>query len=257
MGFDSDFFICYKRVNRQAGEGMERLGIITGTLTLREKVFLETTEKKSVENEYGKALVYLGRDVVLVPRHGEAGKYVLPHLINHPANMKALKDLGVEEVIAVNSTGSLKKNLAPGMIVLPDDFIFLAGGPTVFREEAVHITPDLSPKVRLRLVKAAADAGVTVIDKGVYWQTIGPRLETKAEIRMMAGYADVVGMTMASEAVVAKELGMEYASLCSVDNYAHGVEERELSMEQILRQSRENAESVSRVVSKYVERRRG
>jgi 5'-methylthioadenosine phosphorylase len=106
-------------------------------------------------------------------------------------------------------------------------------------------------------MEAAAAAGVVVVDKGVYWQTMGPRLETKAEIVMMAGYAEVVGMTMASEAIVAKELDMEYASLCSVDNYAHGIEERELSMEQILRQSRENAESVNRIISKYLERRRG
>jgi 5'-methylthioadenosine phosphorylase len=244
-------------ISRERGDDMERLGIITGTLALREKVMLEAAEKKSVENEYGKTVVYVCGDVVLVPRHGEAGKYVLPHLINHPANMKALKDLGVEEVIAVNSTGSLKKTLAPGMFVVPDDFIFLAGGPTVFREEPVHITPNLSPKVRLRLMEAAAAAGVVVVDKGVYWQTMGPRLETKAEIVMMAGYAEVVGMTMASEAIVAKELDMEYASLCSVDNYAHGIEERELSMEQILRQSRENAESVNRIISKYLERRRG
>ncbi|MFA4916930.1 MAG: hypothetical protein WC560_09700, partial [Syntrophales bacterium] len=81
--------------------------------------------------------------------------------------------------------------------------------------------------------------------------------ETKAEIVMMSQFADLVGMTMASEAVVAKELGISYAALCSVDNYGHGMGERELTMEEISQHSSRNTETMIRIVAKYMERRRG
>jgi purine nucleoside phosphorylase len=68
------------------------------------------------------------------------------------------------------------------------------------------------------------------IDGGVYWQTIGPRFETPAEIRMIAPHADLVGMTIASECVIAGELGLEYAAICVVDNLANGLAEGQLSV---------------------------
>ena len=89
---------------------------------------------------------------------------------------------------------------------------------------------------------AARDCGINVVNGGVYWQTKGPRFETKAEIRMMSQFADLVGMTMASEAVIAQELGLSYASLCSVDNYANGLGERELTVDEILQHARRNAD---------------
>ena len=72
-----------------------------------------------------------------------------------------------------------------------------------------------------------------IVDTGVYFQTKGPRFETKAEIRMMAQFADVVGMTMAQEASTAQEIGLEYASICSVDNYANGVSSYSISEEDV------------------------
>ncbi|MFB3926674.1 MAG: MTAP family purine nucleoside phosphorylase [Syntrophales bacterium] len=212
--------------------------------------------EEAVQNEYGKAIVYVSDAFVFLPRHGNNPKsHILPHMINHPANLKALKDLGVREVIGVNSTGSLKINLKPGMMVVPDDFISLAPPPTIFRSEPVHITPGLSEKIRRKWVEAAGKCGIEAVDGGVYWQTSGPRLETRAEIRFMSQIGDIVGMTMASEAVIAKELEMEYASLCSVDNYAHGLAERALTMEEILNNSRRNLDIVFKIVLKYLEGR--
>ncbi len=73
-------------------------------------------------------------------------------------------------------------------------------------------------------------AGEPAVDGGVYWQTIGPRFETPAEIRMIAPHADLVGMTIASECVIAGELGLEYAALCMVDNLANGLADGVLSV---------------------------
>jgi 5'-methylthioadenosine phosphorylase len=237
---------------------MQRLGIISGTLSLRGRGVVENLESRIVESEFGRALVCVGKDVAFVPRHGgDPKRHILPHRVNHPANLKALKDLGVNEVIAVNSTGSLKKRIKPGMLIVPDDFIMLAGGPTVFSDRPVHITPTLDEGVRQRWMEAARDSGIEVLNGGVYWETRGPRLETRAEIAMMAQHADVVGMTMASEAVIAQELDMAYASLCSVDNYAHGLGDKELTMEKILWHARRNAEAIVKIISRYMERRKG
>ena len=93
---------------------MGLLGIISGTLTLQGKGFFAELKEKTVKNEYGEARVLLSRKIAFIPRHGQDPKhYILPHRINHPANLKALKDLGVDEVIGINSTGSLKKKTEP------------------------------------------------------------------------------------------------------------------------------------------------
>jgi 5'-methylthioadenosine phosphorylase len=77
-----------------------------------------------------------------------------------------------------------------------------------------------------------AASAVPLRDGGVYWQTFGPRFETPAEIRYIARFADVVGMTVASECVVAGDLGLAYAAVCVVDNLANGVGESELTVEE-------------------------
>jgi len=236
---------------------VKRLGIISSTVLGKSKTF-ENLEERTVENEFGKATVLISDTAAYIPRHGKNTKHhILPHLINHKANLKALKDLGVEEVVGTNSTGSLKRHLKPGMLVVPDDFIMFSGGPTIFNTKPVHITPVLSEEVRQKLIEAAHDCNMDVINGGVYWQTTGPRLETRAEISMMAQFADLVGMTMGDEAVIAGELDLHYASICSVDNYAHGLEEKELTMEKILWHARRNAGSIVKIVVRYMERREG
>jgi len=237
---------------------MEPLGIIAGSAFFQRGEIFGPLEEKMVENEFGQAIVFLSDTVILVPRHGkEPPHYILPHLINHQANIKALRDLGVREAIGINSTGSLKIVLKPGTIVVPHDFIMLSGAPTIFNGKPVHITPTLSEYLRQRLIDTAIDCGFDVLKEGIYWQTTGPRLETKAEILMMSQFADLVGMTMASEAVIARELDISYASLCSVDNYGHGLGEKELTMEEISKHAAGNAEAMIRIITNYMERRKG
>jgi len=233
---------------------MAPIGIISGTVLHGTSVF-KGLRKEHVANEFGRVTVWVSREIAHISRHDrEPGEYVLPHLINHQANLTALKALGIRDVVAVNSTGSLKRGLPPGSIVVPDDFILLSDTPTVFSNRPVHVTPDLSDALRRRLIEAAGACGIPVVERGVYWQTKGPRLETRAEIRMMAAHADIVGMTMAAEAIIAKELGLSYAALCSVDNYGNGVAETPLTMETILEGAKRNRETMLTIVGKFIER---
>ncbi len=232
---------------------MKRLGIISGTVPLEEDVISRFVER-AAENEFGSARLLVSDAAVFIHRHGSgAGKHILPHLVNHAANLKALKDLGVEEVYAVNSTGSLKRRLKPGTLIVPDDFILLERGPTTITTKATHIIPRLNEAVRGAWLAAARRTGVEIVNGGIYWQTAGPRLETRAEVGLISQFADLVGMTMASEAIVAQELGLAYASLCSVDNFAHGLEDKELTMEKILWHARRNAEAVAVIVKTLLE----
>lgn len=233
---------------------MAPIGIISGTVLHGANVF-RGLRKEHVINEFGRVTVWVSRQIAHISRHDrDPADYVLPHLINHQANLTALKNLGIRDVVAINSTGSLKKDLPPGSIVVPDDFILLADTPTIFSNKPVHITPELSGEVRRRLIEAAGACKVPVVERGIYWQTEGPRLETRAEIRMMAPFADIVGMTMAAEAIIAKELGLSYAALCSVDNYCNGVVETPLTMEMIIEGAKKNRETMMTIVSTFIER---
>jgi len=232
---------------------MGPIGIIAGTIFLQEKGIFSGREERIVGNEYGRAVLFVSPRAILIPRHGNSPQeHILPHEINHRANLKALKDLDAREVISVNSTGSLKIAIKPGMMVVPDDFILIAGPPSTVSGRAVHLTPGFGEEVRQRWIKAAGECGTDVIASGTYWQTKGPRLETRAEIRMMAQFADLVGMTMASEAVIAQELGLPYGAICSVDNYANGLTDTPLTMDQILDHSRKNADKAKAITEKYV-----
>ncbi len=214
-------------------------------------------KEKKIRTEFGQATVLISPGVAFVPRHGrDPRKYILPHMINHQANLSALKGLGIEEVVGVNSTGSLRRNLPPGSIVIPDDFIYLSGPLTVFKDRAEHVTPGISEPLRQKLIKASKACGIECIPGGTYWQTAGPRLETKAEIGMMAKFADLVGMTMAGEAIIARELGLSYAAICSVDNYCHGIVRKPLTMDEIIEGARKNADRMIRIVHQYLERSR-
>lgn len=231
---------------------MGRLGVLSGSIIMEHSA-LAQRQTHAVSTPFGEALAVLTDSLALILRHGhDPAEYILPHRINHRANLQALRDLDVTEVIGINSTGSLKRDLSPGTIVIPDDFITLTATPTIHSNRAVHITPALSENVRQKLVQASKQAGIDAVEQGVYWQVTGPRLETRAEIRMMANFADIVGMTMANEAVIAQELDLPYASVCSVDNFGHGVVETPLTLEEIIAGTRKNADTVIRILESYL-----
>jgi 5'-methylthioadenosine phosphorylase len=158
----------------------------------------------------------------IVQRH-DGGAYVLPHEIDHVGNFKPLAEQGCDRVLAIGSVGSLSAELPVGSMLCPDDFIALHLGLSIFADERAHSVPGFDPEWRAEVLTAWRSSGGELRDGGVYWQAIGPRFETPAEIRLIAAHADVVGMTIAAECIVAAELGLAYAAVCVVDNLANGI----------------------------------
>ena len=171
----------------------------------------------------GAAGIPVSEEIFAINRHGSDDEYVLPHLLDHVANVRSLIDAGCDRVLGVSSVGGLRPDVLPGTYLIPDDFIALDVPPlTEARGADAHIAPGFDEEWRREVVDALRGA-TDVVDGGVYWQVVGPRLETPAEVRMIAEYAHVVGMTAASECIVAAELGVPYACLAVVDNLANGV----------------------------------
>jgi 5'-methylthioinosine phosphorylase len=188
---------------------------------------------------------YQHADVPVVQRHGDP--YTPPHLIDHAANLRTLLEHGCDRVLALSSVGSLRSDLAVGSFLVPDDFIALHTSVSIFDDGRGHTVPTLLSPWRDRVVDAwlgRTDHGAEVRTGGVYWQTFGPRFETAAEIRFIARFADVVGMTMPSECILARELGLAYACVCVVDNFANGVAERPLTREEFEAGKRANQAAV-------------
>lgn len=177
----------------------------------------------------------------VVLRHG-VESYTPPHLIDHGANLRRLAAAGCDRVLAIGSVGSLRPELGVGSFVCPDDFIALQLSLTTFDDARGHIPPGFDGRWRGAILDGWEASGAGAIeDGGVYWQATGPRFETPAEIRLMAAHAHVVGMTLASECIVANELGIAYAAVCMVDNLANGIEDNAIEVEQLEGQRERNA----------------
>jgi 5'-methylthioadenosine phosphorylase len=208
---------------------MGRLAVAAGT-TLIGSGYPEDGKRVEVETPFGEASLLEAGEFVALQRHG-LDRYRAPHAIDHRANLSALVEAGCDRVLAIGSCGSLRSELGVGTFVSPDDFIAPQLGLSVFDDARGHRVPGFDEPWRKRLSSAWADgATVALRDGGVYWQMPGPRFETPAEVRLLAVHADVVGMTIASECIIAAELGLAYAAVCVVDNLANGVGERPLSL---------------------------
>ncbi len=236
--------------------GELRLGFLGGS-GIYDLETLEEPEILDVDTPYGKPygpmqIGTIGKNrIVFLSRHGK-GHAIPAHKLSHKANIKALNDLGVERIVSTSSVGSLKKEIEPGSFLVPDDFFSPWKIVTYFETEVKHITPSFDEELRAGLIDATRSLGYKFHDKGTYVQTIGPRLETRAEIKVMAGFGDIVGMTVASEATLANELDMGYASLCVVDNYCHGLVEEPLTYERIVENQKKNAEKAKALISRFL-----
>lgn len=179
---------------------------------------------------------------VVLQRHGPADAYVLPHRIDHAANLRSLAEAGCDRVLAICSVGSLDAALGVGSFVCPDDFIALQVTVTTYDDPRGHAMAGFDPAWRAEVLAAWATSSAGPLrDGGVYWQTNGPRFETPAEIGLIAAHADLIGMTLASECIVAGELNLPYAAVCVVDNLANGVAAQPLSPAELERDRARNA----------------
>jgi len=230
---------------------MAKTGVIAGSAFHRMGLSEEVNPVK-VSTSFGKVTVLESDDIVFVPRHGMQDS-IPPHRINYQANLSAFKKRGVARIVGVNSVGSLKLEIPPKTLVIPHDYINLWGIQTLFDGEIRHITPGLDEDLRQLIIGVAEKRKIEVTDGGIYIQTTGPRLETRAEIHLLKNFGDVVGMTMANEATLAQELSIPYASICSVDNYCHGISEPPLKADDILRTARSNMERAKGLVLAIIE----
>ena len=203
----------------------------------------ELLEKKTARTKYGDATLFSyenenGTEFAFLPRHGE-GHTSAPHKVNYRANILALREAGVERIIGITSVGSLREAIRPGDFVLLDQFLdFTKSRPFTFFEEegnVVHtdVTEPYCSEMRQCILNAPRN-GIRLHEKGTYVCAEGPRFETAAEIRMFAALGgDVVGMTGVPEVVLARELGMCYAGISVVTNYAAGIS-KTISHEEVL-----------------------
>ncbi len=210
------------------------LAIIGGT-GMAQLSCLEISHRKIVRTPYGEPSgpLTFGKinkhEIVFLARHGY-GHTIPPHAVNYRANLWALHSLNPTRVISVASVGGIRADLTPGKTAIPDQIIDHTYGRkfTYFEDTdkpITHIdfTEPYCDKTRGRILEAAKLENEKIIDGGVYAATQGPRLETAAEINKLEREgADMVGMTGMPESALAKELGLRYATIAVVANYAAG-----------------------------------
>jgi len=228
-----------------------RVAFISGTSIVNSTLF-SSWEARTVQTAFGPVSYKSRGDHALINRHGY-GTPLPPHSINYRANIHALADLGFRDIVSLNSVGSLKPEIPPGSLVSCADYVCLQQGPATFFDTelkggAPGIANNLIPVLVARLAPEFA------IPTGkVYVQMRGPRFETKAEIRIVRGWGDVVGMTAAHEADLCSETGLNYNSLAFVDNYANGLEGTEIDFSKFRDLVKANQERVNRLFVRMLE----
>jgi 5'-methylthioadenosine phosphorylase len=228
-----------------------KVAFISGTSIVNSTLFA-AWEVRKIETKFG-AVTYKTRgEQVLINRHGY-GVPLPPHSINYRANIAALAELGYKDIVSLNSVGSLKKDLPPGTFVSCSDYVGLQQGPATFFDlELKGGAPGIANNLMSRLVAELAPEFMIQAGK-VYVQMRGPRFETKAEIRIVKDWGDVVGMTAAHEADLCTEAGLNYNSLALIDNFANGLEGTEIDFVRFKDLVKDNQARVNRLFARMLE----
>ncbi|MGD0644832.1 MAG: S-methyl-5'-thioadenosine phosphorylase [Candidatus Bathyarchaeia archaeon] len=237
------------------------IGIIGGT-GLYDPKLLKNVEEITVETPYGKPSDSItigklaGKCVAFLPRHGKKHT-IRPTDINVRANIFALKKLGVKRILAPSTVGSLREEYHPGEIVFVDQFI----DRTTRREQSfytenkvchISIAEPMCPELRQNLIAVAKKTDIKMHETGTYVCIEGPRFSSKAESKMYRQWnADVVGMTLIPECVLAREAEICYASISTVTDYDVW-KDHLVCVEDIITIMRTNIESVKRIIAETV-----
>jgi 5'-methylthioadenosine phosphorylase len=228
-----------------------RVAFISGTSIVNSTLF-SSWEVSTIETSYGPVTYKHRGSCALINRHGY-GFPLPPHSINYRANIRALAELGYKDILSLNSVGSLKPDIPPGTIVSCSDYVCLQQGPaTFFDTELKGGAPGIANNL-IPLLTAKLAPEFTIPTGKVYVQMRGPRFETKAEIRVVKSWGDVVGMTAAHEADLCSEAGLNYNSLAIADNYANGLEGTEIDFGRFKDLVKSNQEKVNRLFTRILE----
>ncbi|MDB6167842.1 MAG: purine phosphorylase family 2 [Verrucomicrobia bacterium] len=228
-----------------------KVAFLSGTSIVNSTLF-SAWDVKTVATAHGAVTYKTKGDFALINRHGY--QFPLPpHSINYRANIRALAELGFQDVVSLNSVGSLKKELPPGTLVSCSDYVCFQQGPvTFFDDELKGGAPGIANNLIPLLVGRLAPE-FTIHPGKVYVQMRGPRFETKAEIRVVQHWGDVIGMTAAHEADLCTEAGLRYNSLALIDNYANGLEGTEIDFAKFKDLVKDNQAKVNRLFVRLLE----
>ncbi len=243
---------------------MSNIAIIGGS-GLSKLPGLEIINKIDMDTPWGKPSApitvtkFHGIEVLFLPRHGNPHT-IPPHKVNYRANLWALHENNISEIIAVNAVGGITETMTPCRIVIPDQLIdYTHSRPDSFHEENLsevkHIdfTQPYSDSLRQQLIDAAAISELDIVSTGTYAVTQGPRLETTAEvIRLEKDGNDIVGMTSMPEASLARELEIDYACCGLVVNWAAGKSDEIITMEIIENNLREGMGQIQTLISTFI-----
>lgn len=232
----------------------------------------EPSDKYIITEIYDKKVIFL-------PRHGKGHKFP-PHLINFRANLWGFRKLGVNKIFSISAVGGINPLLKAGDFVISNQFIdFTKSRPQTFYEgvyskydeedsnndlvnqylknkRVVHIDVSFPfcPYMQSILRKSFRDLGFSYKDNSTYIATEGPRLETSAEIKAMANLgADIVGMTLVPEIVLARELSMHFVSISIITNLAAGISGDRLTSDEVIEMMHQKNEDIKKVILKFVE----
>ncbi|RLE49669.1 MAG: S-methyl-5'-thioadenosine phosphorylase [Candidatus Methanomethylicota archaeon] len=222
---------------------------------------LEGAEEVKVYTPYGSPswLVvgeYKGKKVAFIPRHGR--KHVLPpHRINYKANIWALKELGVTRILAPSAVGSLREELKPGDIVIPSQFIdFTKNRDYTFYEGGIvghfSLADPFCPELTEIVYNTAVSLGLPVHRDKTYICIEGPRFSTRAESKLYRMWgADVIGMTLIPEAILARELEICYLPITTITDYDVWAE-KPVTAEEVVKTLRANVEKVNKLLREVI-----
>jgi 5'-methylthioadenosine phosphorylase len=233
-----------------------RIGIIAGS-GVDDLLFTKGFKRKKIKTKYGvipvKEGLVEGKGIVFLNRHGS--DYCSPHEINYRGNLQALAKSGVNKIIALAAVGSMNLKMKPGNLVLLSDFIDLTRGRIEYFDPVVFTDVSFPYDAYLRslIKKAAEQSGLKIHPAAVYACAQGPRFESKAEIKMYRKLGgDVVGMTQVPEVVLASEVGIPYAVIAVVTNYAAGISPKKVSSGEVISMMSEKNKELSQLLTRII-----
>ncbi len=229
---------------------------------------LQDAQSREIITVYGKpsSKVTIGKignsDVAFIARHGERHQ-LPPHKIPYKANIWAFKDLGVKRIIAPSAVGSLKKQIAPGEFLVPDQFVNMTHGrdDSFYHNETVHISSadPYCPELRKLIIEQGKNNGLEIHEKGSAVIINGPRFASKAESDFFRSQGwDIINMTQYPEMVLAREQEICYANISLITDYDSGLKGdpsiKPVTIEEVLRVLGENNEKIKKLIHDIVPR---
>jgi len=228
-----------------------KIAIIGGS-GLEDPKFFKRIKEIDVKTPFGRpsspiAIAdFNGVNVAFLSRHGKKHQFP-PHRVPQRANIWALKDMGIARIIGISAVGSLRKDFKPGDIVMADQFIDFTKSRdyTFYDKEACHVSlaDPFCPELRSLFAQALKRLKIPFHQTGTYWCIEGPRFSTRAESKFFRNFAEIIGMTLSPEAVLAREAAMCYLNLSMVTDYDVW-QKHPVNLEEVLKTMKENTAKI-------------